>query len=308
VGKACIGIDENGLGSQLGPLIVTAAMADVTRDGERFAEAGMSREHAGLLGDSKTLVSHQNVRLGEAWARVLLDRNLPSPSALLERLLLDRDGELRGRCPSHVAPQCWSVDDDHFEATEELLDRVEQVKERLSAEGMRVHRVRSMWLCTRALNDAFAIGQHRFIADLHAMENLVISLRAEAGHSVEAVCGKVGGIASYGKYFGPLGTHLHTVLGESREQSSYEFANVGRITFLRDADSSNMLVALASLVGKYVRELSMRRVAGFYTARDQSLSSPSGYHDPVTNKFVANTLEVRRSRRIPDTCFIRRRP
>lgn len=308
MGKVSIGIDENGLGAQLGPLIVTATMATVTSAGERFLESGVSQEHASLLGDSKGLVSHQNVRLGEAWARVLLGRNLPSPSALLEKLLLDRDGQLREHCPSHAAPQCWRADQDRFEAPEELLDRVERVAERLAAEGLRVTRVLSMWLCTRTLNDALAVGQHRFIADLHAMENLMLAMRAEAGQKIWAVCGKVGGIATYGKYFGPLGTRLHTVQLESREQSSYEFANLGHITFLRDADSSNMLVALASLVGKYVRELSMRRVADFYTVRNQSPANPSGYHDPVTNQFVTDTLEVRRSRRIPDTCFLRRRP
>ncbi|MCL2825061.1 MAG: hypothetical protein FWD57_13815, partial [Polyangiaceae bacterium] len=66
-----IGADENGLGPLLGPLIVTAIAARVSDD----TSARMTKEpHAFLskrLADSKKLVAHGDVNLGEAWARTI---------------------------------------------------------------------------------------------------------------------------------------------------------------------------------------------------------------------------------------------
>jgi hypothetical protein len=63
---------------------------------------------------------------------------------------------------------------------------------------------------------------------------------------------------------------------------------------------------LASLVGKYVRELFMRRIASHYP-RGPEAPRPSGYHDPVTDDFVVDTSRLRRKRAVPDRCFERDR-
>src|SRR5262245_1713942 len=69
-----IGADENGLGPRLGPMVVTAVLARVTDDGWRVAGRKPRGGLAERLGDSKQLVSHGDVALGEAWARVLAAR------------------------------------------------------------------------------------------------------------------------------------------------------------------------------------------------------------------------------------------
>ena len=76
---------------------------------------------------------------------------------------------------------------------------------------------------------------------------------------------------------------------------------------MRDADASDPLVMLASLVGKYVREILMDRIAGYYRneLKDPDLS-PSGYHDPVTAKFVIRTAAIRKTLSIVQDCFERR--
>jgi hypothetical protein len=60
---------------------------------------------------------------------------------------------------------------------------------------------------------------------------------------------------------------------------------------------------MASMVGKWIREVMMARVVRFYGVADDL--SASGYHDPVTDRFVAATALVRREKRIPETCFER---
>jgi len=99
------------------------------------------------------------------------------------------------------------------------------------------------------------------------------------GEDIVAACGKVGGYDRYGNQFGPLGGRLHVVLSEGRAKSEYQFPGVGRVAFVRDADETHLLVGMASLVGKWVRDLMMTRVVRYHREVDESLPMASGYHD-----------------------------
>ncbi|WP_438031364.1 hypothetical protein [Sorangium sp. So ce233] len=63
---------------------------------------------------------------------------------------------------------------------------------------------------------------------------------------------------------------------------------------------------MASMVGKYVREALMARVARRYQRAVPGLRGASGYHDPVTSAFLGATRLVRPAREIPAACFERR--
>jgi hypothetical protein len=177
--------------------------------------------------------------------------------------------------------------------------------ERLRDRGIDLVSVKSSVVCTRKLNDARERGRNRFVSDLHAMEELVLSFRKQVGADVTAICGKVGGMSDYSRFFGPLGGWLHAVIAQGPARSAYRFPGLGELHFVRDADASDPLVMLASLVGKYLRELLMARVARFYVSQDDAGPLPSGYNDPITDRFVAETALVRRARRVPSTCFER---
>jgi hypothetical protein len=56
-----------------------------------------------------------------------------------------------------------------------------------------------------------------------------------------------------------------------------------------------------------VRELLMARVARHYQPDAPPAERPSGYHDPLTDKFVAASALARKRRKIPVTCFERAR-
>lgn len=304
-----VGADENGLGARLGPLVVTAVGAHVDERGERAIKRKLPKKLAELVGDSKALVKHGDVALGEAWARVLVGTDVESPRALFSRLSLEGEPRLKEPCPDHVGHQCWSPEGEAFVADAELIERVLVVKAGLAKRGIQLDRVKSSVICTDRLNRARDAGKNRFVADLHAMEELVMAFRHERGHDLHAVCGKVGGMGDYSRFFGPLAGWLHVVLVQTRRESAYRFPGLGEVRFLQDADSRDVLVMLASLVGKYLRELLMARVSRFYleTVAGEAFESPSGYSDPVTNRFVDATALVRRKRRVPDTCFVRAR-
>ena len=311
-----IGADENGLGPRLGPMVVTAVMARVTPDGERRVGRKPRGALAERLGDSKALIAHGDVALGEAWARALVQRGCgrvsvaggkpTTPDALLDALAADTRATLRAPCPTHVEAQCWSAEGEDFTAPDAMVAAVAADLDRLAEQGVELCAVRSVILCARRMNEGLDAGRSRFAIDLHAMERLVLELRALAGDEVTAVCGKVGGYGKYGDAFGPLSGRLHNVLEEGRARSAYHFPGVGEIAFVRDADATDLCVAMASMVGKYVREALMARVVRFYRAEAPDLPDASGYYDPVTSAFMEATRLVRERRAVPDVCFERR--
>ena len=300
-----IGTDENGLGSRLGPMIVTAVSANATTSGERLMTRKLPARLRRDLDDSKRLVSHHNIALGEAWSRALVGPHAKNPSALFDALSFEGIKELTTRCPRHIKKQCWGVRATTFQADDELMERIVGHVDYLNNRGVQLRRATSSVLCAKRLNDERADGENRFTSDLHAMERMIISVREDSDEDVLAICGKVGGIGDYSKCFGPLSGRLHSVLKQERAESIYHFPGLGELRFLRDADAADPLVMLASLIGKYVRELLMSQITGFYQARIPSAPNASGYHDPVTAKFVQLTKKQRTELRISDECFER---
>ena len=303
-----LGVDENGLGPRLGPLVVTGVVARVTEDGHTIASRRPKGALAKRLGDSKAMIAHGDVALGEAWARAVGHRiglTATNPDELIHGLVLDSKSELRRDCPSHVEAQCWSTQGEAFEADDKLLGRVTADLDRLAGQGVEIVALRSTLVCTRRINDARASGKSRFDVDLHAMERTVLDARERFQGEFQAVCGKVGGYARYSSAFGPLGGRLHAIVEEGAKRSTYSFPGLGTIAFVRDADQSHLLVAMASMVGKWMREIMMTRIVRHYGYGEETAELASGYHDPVTDRFVDATALVRKKREVPDTCFER---
>jgi ribonuclease HII len=304
-----VGIDENGLGPRLGPLLVTAVSARCTESGAKAAQKPPTKAMGARLGDSKDLVSHGDVSLGEAWARAahahVTGSTTKSPDDLLHALCIDSSQQLRARCPSDHEAQCWRADE-VFSAETPMLDAVASDLDKLATRGIEITRVEISIICSERLNDAIDRKLSRFHVDLHAMERLVISARAAANENVVAICGKVGGLNRYSDQFGPLSGRLHAIVEEGRARSEYQFPDLGRIAFVRDADASNMLVGMASLIGKWAREVLMARIVRHYRQDNPSLPQASGYHDPVTTRFISATKLLRNQRKLPNDCFERR--
>jgi ribonuclease HII len=99
---------------------------------------------------------------------------------------------------------------------------------------------------------------------------------------------------------------MHSIVQESRPKSVYRFPGLGDIAFVQDADASDLLVSLASMVGKWMREVLMERIVRHYQELVPGLAGASGYHDPVTTRFIAATELVRTEKRIPGDCYERR--
>jgi len=303
-----VGIDENGMGPRLGPLVVTSVLVEADEAGAKLATSRPRGAIKKRIGDSKKLVAFEDSGLGEAWARAIAARagvEARTPAELLRAIGLDEDDHLRAPCPTHHVDLCWNADGEGFVSDDAAVRRCAKDLAHLEARGVRVRRARVAVVCTRRLNDAVARGLSRFDVDLHTMERLALDAREHAGDDVYALCGKVGGFDFYGERFGPLAGRLHTVLCEGRARSEYQLPGVGRLAFVRDADESHLLVGLASLVGKWARDHLMRRVVRFHRVHDEALPHASGYHDPVTTRFILASERIRKERRVDAKCFER---
>jgi ribonuclease HII len=305
-------VDENGLGPRLGPLVVTAVTVSAADDkAAKVALGRPGRAFATRINDSKKLVSYKERALGEAWARVLADKlGLPAnaPGELVFGLSLEAEEQLRAPCPTHGdhAQQCFATHEEGYEADAELLGQVASDLKRLEKRGVQLVSVKVALVCTKRLNEAAAKNVTRFQVDLHTMERLVLDARARGSEDVVAICGKVGGYNTYGDAFGPLSGRLHAVVCEGRPKSEYQLPGLGRMSFVRDADAKHLVVCLASLVGKYVRDLLTARVVRHHKKTMPHLPMVSGYHDRITNKFIDDTDHVRVKSKFPDECFERR--
>jgi len=308
MGRHYVGIDENGMGPRLGPMIVTSILAQVDDAGAKLVSSRPRGAVAKRIGDSKKLLAYDDSALGEAWARAIAARagiQPRTPDELLAAVAIDAADTLRAPCPSHHVDLCWSTEGETFAADEAAVAACTKDLAYLEAKGVHVRRARVAILCTKRLNEAVDRGLSRFDVDLHTMERLTLDARDEAKEEVYALCGKVGGFDFYADRFGPLAGYLHTMLVEGRARSEYLVPGVGRLAFVRDADDTHLIVGLASLVGKWARDHLMRRVVRYHQVHDTTLPDVSGYHDPVTSSFILASTLIRKKQRVDPTCFER---
>jgi hypothetical protein len=99
---------------------------------------------------------------------------------------------------------------------------------------------------------------------------------AHPGRPLRFVVGKHGGRAFYLRGIQTLISPTVMVLEESRSRSAYEIPGA-TIEFLMDAEEKHELVALASMIGKYVRECAMKLFNDWWARHHEGLRRTAGY-------------------------------
>lgn len=303
------GVDENGLGPRLGPLVATALTLD---SGSRYARAALCERGLALgLTDSKETGGFGRMGFTESVALALVEHvwggPIRSTDAFLSKLCAEPRPSLRAFCPDErTASQCWSIDPAlpmfggdaaHGRA---LLERL------VGRSKLRIVDVRSGIACAGMLNARLADGRNKLAVDLELFEHLLSGAQNRLGAPMLALCGMVGGIRDYAPRFSRFKPDSVSDLGGPRTRRAYSIRGFGEVRFEVDADARHLPVALASIVGKYVRELCMHRIGAFYQSLSPGLRLASGYHDPVTTGFIEATKPHRRRLAIATDCFTRR--
>jgi len=300
-----LGVDENGLGPRLGPLIATAVGLEL----EEYPRARLQRIAARVgIGDSKQTSAFGQMRVAEGLSLAIVEalhgRVPQSVDELLELVELDGPQQLRAPCPAAARAQCWSFDVALPAFEGDVAEGRNQLA-RLRKHGVVLHSARSVVTCAGRMNRELRRLGSRTSVDLAMFERLVLAAARDAQVDMTVVLGMVGGIRDYERYFTLLPVSDLSAATRSKLAVSYQVRGIGTLSFEIDADARHLPVALASMLGKYVRELSMERQNRFYAHHQSDLPRPSGYYDPVTRRFVQESLRLRQRLGIVDECFER---
>jgi ribonuclease HII len=105
-----------------------------------------------------------------------------------------------------------------------------------------------------------------------------------------AMCGKIGGT----KYYRPLLEDFYTkvdAIQEQRSISSYRIADGREVHFILNGDDKFLPIAMASVIGKYIRELFMLQINRKF-GHDEPIPWASGYrHDGKTFQLLQQMKE-----------------
>ncbi|MFH0797382.1 MAG: hypothetical protein V2A65_10110 [Candidatus Omnitrophota bacterium] len=349
-----IGVDENGYGPLLGPLVVTAV--SVTSPSAFLNSSGFLTEEVPDLWlllnlekqpgetpfvcDSKLVFGNSRKRARSAEDMVLgffylsegyipetadefLDRILANPVLNVQFPCLDKG------LPKGEIAFCWETDiplNLSQDRSRKIMDLAAELKEKANGAGVSLERVRSLVVCPSLFNRALKSGGKNK-SDLVVEAGLNLVRQSLDGEPFWASLGKVGGM----RYYFPMlsltfgAEHSVVKVREDKKISSYFIEGlsqnktnylpemttpnvgldtVGKISYLEDGEDSSFLIALASLFGKYVRELFWQK-AQAHLRKYKDFPTVSGYRDALTKRYVKEAMGLCKELGIPEECFLR---
>jgi len=311
--KLLVGLDEAGYGPNLGPLVVTAVSL-------QLPEQVQSEDRWELLAPEVSTYP------AESQSQVVIDDSKRAYSggglATLER------AALAWMALSHGVPETlhelWSLYSltpmNDFEGTpwyteEPLALPVAICPEELERAQRSLLRCLKRAGCREAdlachiilparfnlmLKRAESKGQLLFSAASELLRELD---RRSAVANIEIVADKQGGRHYYRHLLQDVFPDTLVMAGrEGRQISHYVVARPRRkldLRFVAQADGLHLLVAAASMIAKYIRELCMRRFNAFWNARLPALKPTAGYPEDAA-RFLKQVEPVARE------CGIRR--
>ncbi len=268
-----IGIDENGLGPVLGPFVISAAMFDIG-EGDPFFDTRLERLMLPMgIADSKAIFKRRfpyTYSKGEIIALSFLpERNWRELLNNNFHLLID--DEEKDIYLKDLSLPIW--------AKEVRYD----YRKKTGFSGFRGYAI-----FPRAFNRLLK-DMHKFQMDVKYFLELAHELSEGVEDDVVVLAGKVGGYTYYVQVFLLLGITRFHILRETRGHSAYRVFYRDRwieIHFLMDGDAVYYPIAIASIVGKYVREVSMKLLNEHYGFEGR-IPYASGYrHDARTMELI----------------------
>jgi ribonuclease HII len=146
-------------------------------------------------------------------------------------------------------------------------------------------------------------NKSEFLFDVAA--ELINRVRKAHPGPIRFVVGKHGGRAFYLRGIQQLISPTVMVVEESRRRSAYQIPGA-TIEFLMDAEDGHELVALASMIGKYVRECAMKLFNDWWARHHEGLRRTAGY-GPDARRFFREIEPFLTPLKITRDMVVRRR-
>ncbi len=263
--KTVTGIDENGYGPVVGPLVITGISLVLPFD----SIYSVSRDILGFhraIDDSKKVFkrSLKSYIKGEQIALSILAKAGLSPRSFHSLLKLISTAT-HYDIPDFPLP-VWA--DTYTTSFNSILDRNIAV-DKIHLEIFEADKFNQM--VERFRNKAF-------------IDFFGFKLVREATGADVFMMGKIGGTKYYREFFRLTGEYPHTIV--ETHEVSYYITNQTEIFFLLNGDELYLPLMLASIIGKYVRELYMKAICEKFGLSGE-IPYASGYkHDKKTDSLL----------------------
>lgn len=310
------GIDEAGYGPLFGPLVVSATVFKLRDRAQQdqlwnFTKKTLGRTVAEsktkpMVADSKVVArgKHGFVRLEETACTFLSMLNGLAPrtvAALMETL-----GSVPAKnCPWYDAP----LDLPRKAWTNVATRWGKAVALDLAAHGVELAAVRSSVMHAGTFNVLIEKHDNKSLAEWEAVGALLSELFKKFGKDGLVVrVDRLGGRARYGRllYETFKGYNLK-ILEQSDDKSAYRLSGRDRemeVSFETGADDRYFPTALASVFSKYLRELHMEDLNGFFAKKVRNLKPTAGYVQDG-KRFLAEIESVIESENLPRNLLVR---
>jgi len=134
---------------------------------------------------------------------------------------------------------------------------------------------------------------------------LIREIRGQHPGPIKFLVGKQGGRHNYLRGMQERVDPTVMVIEETRKRSAYHLPDA-TVEFLMDAEDQHELVALASMIGKYVRECAMALFNDWWARHCEGLRRTAGY-GPDARRFFREIEPARRRLKLPRESVLRLR-
>lgn len=290
-GKRVLGIDENGLGPLLGPLVVTGTLLKFKNSPVSWFEG---------IADSKLFFKTRSKNNFS-----LIEETVISFFSLAEKKMPSSPAEIfyaftrNMNCP-HAVNICSGRIPSKFmwADSEKTWKRCLEFSRWAEEKGIEIESIYSDFICPFSLNQ-FTKTHSKLFLDFVSFCKIMKA--ATDKNNLDVQTGKIGGLKFYSPYLRHVMNECDTkIISEKGERSLYSLRQKEvefKLGFFMDVEKKSFPAAISSIIGKYIRELSMFSIRESLGIKNDI----SGYHDRKT-KRLTNDINLGR---IPRECVFR---
>jgi ribonuclease HII len=286
------GIDENGFGPVMGPLIITGTTINIKKTPVRWLPG---------ISDSKKFFPVRSIKnfkkIEETVIALffLLKKYFPeSPEEIICKLCIENTCPARDDFCHKNIPQTYIWADK--EQAKKLAENFALWSEK---ENFEIENIESRPVCVKEFNAFTGRGDSKFFLNFTNFCKVVNNIRDKKNLEVQA--GRIGSMLYYSKflrYSFPAGeieilqeTPAKAIYGIHEKNKSFTFA------FFTDVETISFPAAVSSIVGKYIREIFMESIRKSLNIKEEI----SGYRDVKTKAVIKHLV----FKDIPENCILR---